>query len=215
VFFAPLRDIPPLWGRNGARENRGSSRSAVSSPIYSEQDAGPTQVLRAGGGHAARSRSTRWSSRRFVSLGKAASRQRGDRLAGCRRRVKRRWAKAPNRSAPWVRAPVGEIARRGVARTQIARTQIAVAQNRRGLKARGSLMPLLRLDFRKTFFICFSFFIFCQTDCFFRFCSSLRHPFRPFFNQCFVVLNVFSKIIENGTCLLLTHKRWSKTDGQK
>jgi len=139
VFFAPLRDIPPLWGRNGARENRGSSRSAVSSPIYSEQDAGPTQVLRAGGGHAARSRSTRWSSRRFVSLGKAASRQRGDRLAGCRRRVKRRWAKAPNRSAPWVRAPVGEIARRGVARTQIARTQIAVAQNRRGLKARGRL----------------------------------------------------------------------------
>ena len=139
MFFAPLRDIPPLWGRNGARENRGSSRSAVSSPIYSEQDAGPTQVLRAGGGHAARSRSTRWSSRRFVSLGKEASRQRGDRRAGCRRRVKRRWAKAPNRSAPWVRAPVGEIARRGVARTQIARTQIAVAQNRRGLKARGRL----------------------------------------------------------------------------
>ena len=147
MFFAPLRDIPPLWGRNGARENRGSSRSAVSSPIYSEQDAGPTQVLRAGGGHAARSRSTRWSSRRFVSLGKEASRQRGDRRAGCRRRVKRRWAKAPNRSAPWVRAPVGEIARRGVARTQIARTQIAVAQNRRGLKARGRLEDLLYLVF--------------------------------------------------------------------
>jgi len=89
-------------GTQWRAQKYGSSRSAVSSPIYLEQDAGATQVLRAEGGHAARSRSTRWRSRRFVSLGKAANRQRGDRRAGCHRRVWRWLAKAPNRSAPWV-----------------------------------------------------------------------------------------------------------------